>query len=121
MKSIDGQFLNINPVILLTGPQQETVADQLVTSIIPNQVSSVNPFVNKLRTVTEAAIAGPVWYLFADPQVLPCFVYGFLAGATGPRIRDWRRGVRDRRSGWCGFGATARGRWRYCWRVQCPR
>jgi hypothetical protein len=87
MKSIDGQYLNLNPVLILTGPVQETVADQMITQITPALTSSVNPFVGKLRNITEATITGTAWYLFVDAGVLPCFVYGFLAGAGGPRVR----------------------------------
>lgn len=92
MKSIDGQFLNVNPTILLVGATNQTAAEQLVTSITPALVGSVNPFQGKLQATTEAQIppngaTGEPWYLFADPQVLPCFVYGFLAGSGGPRVR----------------------------------
>jgi hypothetical protein len=87
MKTLDGQFLNVNPTIILTGPVQETVAEQMVTQITPALTGSVNPFQSRLRPVTEASIPGTAWYLFANPGELPCFVYGFLAGAGGPRIR----------------------------------
>jgi len=87
MKSLDGQFLNVNPKILLTGPVQETVAQQIVTTITPALSTSPNPFQGQLTPVTEASISGTFWALFADPNELPNFVYGFLAGSNGPRIR----------------------------------
>ncbi len=31
-------------------------------------------------------IPGNRWYLFADPETAPVFVYGFLEGATGPQV-----------------------------------
>ena len=87
MQSIDGQFLNVQASIILTGLANQTPAEQMVTQITPNQVGSVNPFTNRLAVGTEAQIPGLTWYMFASPQVLPCFVYGFLAGAGGPRVR----------------------------------
>jgi hypothetical protein len=93
MQSLDGQFLNVQPTIILTGLQNQTAAEQIVTQITPALFTSVNPFQGKLRPLAEAMIpvnaanGGEPWYLFADPQVLPCFVYGFLAGTGGPRVR----------------------------------
>jgi hypothetical protein len=87
MKSLGGNYLNIPPAIMVTGPVQETAADQMVTSITPALVGSVNPFSGKLRNVTAAEITGNDWYVCAEPSQLPCFVYGFLNGMGGPRTR----------------------------------
>lgn len=87
MKSLSGYFLNIPPSIILTGPLNETTADQMVTAIAPTLTTSVNPFSGRLRSVTDANITTSDWYIAAEPGQLPCFVYGFLGGATGPRIR----------------------------------
>ncbi len=87
-KSLDGNFLNIAPAILLSGPAQETVVDQLLTTITPALVSSVNPFSGKLRPVSDANITDTSWMLFAEPSQLPNFVYGWLQGGYGPRIRN---------------------------------
>lgn len=87
MKSSSGIFINVPPSIILTGPQQETAADQMVASISPVLSSAVNPFSGKLRSVSDANITGLDWYMLADPQKVPCFVYGFLEGNTGPRVR----------------------------------
>lgn len=87
--SISGLYLNIPPKIILTGPLQETVADQMVTSITPTLTTSVNPFSGRLESVSDANITGTDWYLAADPMRLPNFVYGFLNGASGPRTRTF--------------------------------
>jgi hypothetical protein len=89
MKSLGGDFLNIAPSILLTGPAKETEADQIVTSIIPNAVASVNPFSGKLTTVVDANITDNSWYVASTPSAVPCFVYGFLNGSSGPRTRTF--------------------------------
>jgi hypothetical protein len=86
-RSLAGNFLNVPPRIILTGPAQETAADQMVTAISPTLTTSVNPFSGRLRSVSDANITDTSWYLFAEPGALPNFVYGFLGGATGPRIR----------------------------------
>ena len=87
--TIDGKKMNLSPSILLVGPDKETEADQLVTSIVPNQPSSVNPFSGRLMVVSSAQITGNTWYLFADPNRPggQCFVYGGLDGAEAPRVR----------------------------------
>lgn len=85
----DGIKLNLTPSILLVGPDKETEADQLVTSITPNQVGSVNPFSGRLTVISSAQITGNLWMLFADPTRSGgnCFVHGFLNGAEAPRLR----------------------------------
>lgn len=87
--TIDGKKLNMSPSILLVGPDKETEADQLITSIVPNQPSSVNPFSGRLTVVSSAQIVGNAWHLFVDPNQPggQCFVYGGLDGAEGPRVR----------------------------------
>jgi hypothetical protein len=89
MKSLTGLFLNVPPRIILTGPAQETAADQMVTSITPTLTTAVNPFSGRLRSVSDANITDNSWYLFAEPGRVPCFVYGFLNGANGPRVRTF--------------------------------
>jgi hypothetical protein len=87
MQTIDGQYLNLNATIMLVSPNQETPAEQMVTQISPVQTTSVNPFAGRLRVVTDAFVPGLNWFMFVEPAILPCFVYGFLAGAGGPRVR----------------------------------
>jgi hypothetical protein len=99
MRSISGNFLNVPPSIILTGPANETVADQMVTSITPTLTTSVNPFSGRLRSVSAANISNSTafpaisnyWYLFTDPARVPCFMYGYLNGANGPRTRPSSR------------------------------
>lgn len=87
--TIDGKKMNMAPSILLVGPDKETEADQLITSILPNQPSSVNPFSGRLEVVSTAQITGNRWELYVDPNRPggACFVYGYLNGAEAPRLR----------------------------------
>ncbi len=89
MRSLSNLLLNVPPRILLTGPNQETAADQMVATITPQLSTSVNPFSGKLKSVSDANIADNSWYLMADPARVPCFIYGFLNGASGPRVRTY--------------------------------
>ena len=89
MKSLSGFLLNVPPRIILTGPNQETSADQLVATITPQLSTSVNPFSGKLQSVSDANITDNSWTLLADPAQLPCFVHGFLNGSNGPRVKTF--------------------------------
>jgi hypothetical protein len=82
---MDNFPLNVQASILLIPGEHETRAEQLVAAIQAGQTGAVNPFQGKLRPIVEGLITGHEWYLFADPQAIPNFVYGFLSGATGPR------------------------------------
>jgi hypothetical protein len=74
-------------VTILTGPDKQTQAEQLLTQITPAQSSNVVPeSLRRLAPVADANISGNAWYLFADPAIAPCFVYGYLEGFEGPRL-----------------------------------
>jgi ATP-dependent protease ClpP protease subunit len=84
---IDGEKLNIPASILLVGPDKETEAQQIVAPIQAQSAGNVNPFAGTLRVVSTPYLTGNSWYLFADPADVPCFIYGFLSGFEGPRMR----------------------------------
>lgn len=86
-KSLGGNDLNVLPAILLVGPDKLTEAQQIVAPIQAEQAGNVNPFAGALSVVGTAKITGNAWYLFADPADVPCFVYGYLEGASAPRTR----------------------------------
>lgn len=85
-KSLSGQLLNVMPRILLTTADNETDGDKLIAQVTPTKSSDVNVFSQKLRNVTAPA-SGTSWELYADPSVLPCFVWGMLDGYEAPRLR----------------------------------
>lgn len=85
-KNADGTILNLRPSILLTGADNETLAEQLLATIVPQQVGNVNPFSGRLTPIGDANVPDYRWYLFADPEVAPVFVYGYLDGAEGPQV-----------------------------------
>lgn len=86
--SLDGLKLNLAPVTIMTGPDRLTEAEQLAVTITPAAVGSAVPdWIKRLVPVGDANISGNAWYLWADPAVAPCFVYGYLEGYEGPRIK----------------------------------
>lgn len=87
-KNVSGEaFLAVEPRILLTGPAKEFEAMQLLAPIQAAQASNVNPYVGKLTPVSTPYITGNAWYLLADPSAVPSFMYGYLQGESGPRMR----------------------------------
>ncbi|HMO73310.1 MAG TPA: Clp protease ClpP, partial [Paracoccaceae bacterium] len=72
---------------LVTGADREPEAEQFLAEIQPTEVEGVNPFSGRLELVVTPHISGNAWYLMADPATNPCFMYGFLEGQEGPRIR----------------------------------
>ncbi|MGY3558462.1 hypothetical protein ACVWXP_001731 [Bradyrhizobium sp. USDA 4463] len=46
-----------------------------------------NPYSGRLRSISDANISDTSWYIGANPSQVPCFIYGFLNGASGPRTR----------------------------------
>lgn len=86
-KRLDGTDLDVVAAILLVGPDKETEAQQVVAPLQAQQAGNVNPFSGTLSVVVTAKITGNAWYLFAAPEMLANFSYGYLQGAAGPRIR----------------------------------
>lgn len=85
--TLDGIKANFVPVTLLTGPDKQTQAEQLLTTITPAvSANAVPESLRRLSPVADANISGNAWYLFADPAIAPCFVYGYLEGFEGPRL-----------------------------------
>jgi hypothetical protein len=77
-------FIQNVPNIILTGPDRSLLAEQLVTSVVPNQTSQVNPFSGKLEALSDAWISGNRWYLINE--MTPNYQWGYLQGKNGPEI-----------------------------------
>jgi HK97 family phage prohead protease len=85
-KDLDGNFLNLAPAGLLVGPTMETKSEQILSPLQPQQAGNVNPFAGRLTPQVEGSITDNSWELYANPDDLPTFVYGYLADAPGPRV-----------------------------------
>ncbi|WP_293795056.1 HK97 family phage prohead protease [uncultured Bosea sp.] len=85
-KSLDGLFVQSEPKFIVGGPDKETEIDQLLASITPESAASANPFAGAFEKIISPEIPGNAWYLFADPQKVPTFIYSLLDGYTAPRL-----------------------------------
>ncbi|WP_456762889.1 phage major capsid protein [Bradyrhizobium sp. USDA 4011] len=81
-----GGIISAVPAFLLVPSALETTADQLAVTTNPITFTDVNPF-TKLTPIVEPRLTSATrWYLAADPALLPCLEYAYLAGAPGPQI-----------------------------------
>jgi hypothetical protein len=86
-KSLDGADLELPAAVLLCGPDKQTEAQQLLAPIQAQQAGNVNPFSGMMEVAVTAKITGNAWYMFASPDVAPCFEWGLLEGYEAPRFR----------------------------------
>jgi phage head maturation protease len=93
MKGMDGVTpINATPKFLLVPAALENSAEKYLSTIYPAQAANVNPFggTNKLTLVVDprldSVISATAWYVFADPAVLPCIEFAYLAGFEGVSI-----------------------------------
>lgn len=86
-KSLDGADLELPAAVMLVGPAKETEAQQLLAPIQAQQAGNVNPFSGSMTLAVTAKITGNAWYVFASPDVAPCFEWGLLEGYEAPRFR----------------------------------
>jgi hypothetical protein len=88
------------PKYLVVGPQQETMAEQLLAEIAAATVADVNPFAKRLSLLVEPRITDNQWFIFADPAQLPVLEYSYLSSAQGPQMAS--------REGWDVLGMEFR-------------
>ncbi len=103
MKALDGKTppINATPKFLLVGPEQETIAEQLLAEIAAATVDDVNPpFAKRLSLLVEPRITDNRWFVFADPATLPVLEYSYLSSAQGPQMAS--------REGWDVLGMEFR-------------
>lgn len=87
-KGLDGKtLLSVQPKYLVVGPELESDAEKLLSSIYAANTSDVNHWAGKLSLIVEPRIAGDDWWVFADPVRMAGMVYGYLAGAQGVQIQ----------------------------------
>lgn len=100
-KSLDGKTpIRVVPKFLLIGPELETTAEKVLSSIQATQTADANPFAGKLSILVEPRIEDASWYVFADPSNLAALEYAYLSSAQGPQIQS--------REGWDVLGMEFR-------------
>jgi hypothetical protein len=66
----------------------ETAAEKLVTSVQATKTADANTFAF-LELIVEPRLTNATrWYLAADPALLPCIEFAYLAGAPGPQTES---------------------------------
>ena len=90
---LDGNKLNVRPSWLVVPAALETVADQFVTQVTPDQAGNVNPFATGSRSALSVAAEPRLddnssisWYLFSEVSAIDIFEMAFLTGEEGPVI-----------------------------------
>lgn len=89
-KSLDGLPLNLQPALLVVGPDLEVPARQLLAAVNATKTADVNPWANLAELVVDANLGATEYYLFASPAAAPVIVYGYVGGSEGPQIRSER-------------------------------
>lgn len=84
--SLDGLKLNLQPRFLLTGSAYRGAALRYTTRISPEVGANVGLY-SDLQPIMDSNVPGNRWYLFADPNAAPVYVYGYVNGAEAPTIR----------------------------------
>ncbi|WP_338692437.1 HK97 family phage prohead protease [Bradyrhizobium sp. 26S5] len=83
-----GGGISVVPRYLIVPSALETSAEKLITSVQATQTANVNPFAF-LDLIVEPRLADTHrWYLTADPALLPCIEFAYLAGAPGPQTES---------------------------------
>lgn len=101
MKGLDGKTpIAATPKFLLVGPEQETIAEQILATFNAAALEDVNPFAGKLEILVEPRITGNAWYVFTDPAQLAVLEYAYLSSAQGPQMAS--------REGWDVLGMEFR-------------
>ena len=88
VNGLDGKtIIDAAPRFLIVGPDSETDAEKVLTTIYPATAEDVNPFTGKLQLVVEPRLTGAGWYLMADPARIASIQYAYLASAPGVQIQ----------------------------------
>jgi hypothetical protein len=86
-KTLDGLPISVgNAMKLLVGPSLELPARQLTVSVGATQISHANIYAGFVQPLVEPLIPNNRWYLFANTETAPVYVYGFLDGAEAPQV-----------------------------------
>ena len=71
---------------LLVGPNLELAARQLTVAVTSNEISRENIYAGMIEPLVDPLVPANRWYLLADSETPPVFIYGFLEGAMRPQV-----------------------------------
>lgn len=80
----EDSYLDLNPAILLVGPESEVIAKQLMSANYqPTGQTGINIYTGAYQVVVDARITDNSWYLLADRRDAPVMEYAYLSGNEG--------------------------------------
>lgn len=89
IKTPAGDYMPLVPKYLVVPAELETVAEQLMTSLLANIVGNINPFTGKFQILTDPHLTSATeWYLSADPSTFQSLVYAYLEGQEGLHVES---------------------------------
>lgn len=97
----DGIPLNFTARYVVVPTDLETEVERLLTAILATKEGDVNIWSNKLQIVSDAAVDDHnAWYMATSPAEAEVLTYGYLGGASGPKV--------ETKAGWTVDGAEMR-------------
>ena len=92
--------LSISPKYIVSGIDEETNIEQVLTTVQPSTTSEANPFAGKLTPLVDPRLDPKAWYLAGGPQSAPALEHAYLNDKTGPVV--------EQREGWNVLGQEFR-------------
>lgn len=99
-KGLDGTPLAPAPKYIVSGIENETLIEKLMTSVQAGTADNANPFAGKLTPAVDPRLNAKAWYLFGDPASAPTLEHAYLNDQTGPNV--------EQKDGWDVLGTNFR-------------
>ncbi len=87
-KGLDGTPIAPKPKYIVSGIENETLIEQLMTTVQAGTADNANPFAGKLIPAVDPRLAAKAWYLFGDPASAPTLEHAYLNDQTGPNVEQ---------------------------------
>lgn len=85
-KGIEGRYITVRPEFLIVPPQQLTLAQKILGTVIPESTANVNIWAGALTPIVEPRLqdaSDNSWYLAASPNAIDTIEYAYLEGYEG--------------------------------------
>ena len=99
-KGLDGTPIAPSPKYIVSGIENETLIEKLMTSLQAGTAGDANPFAGKLTPAVDPRLAPKAWYLFGDPASAPTLEHAYLNDQVGPNV--------EQKDGWDTLGTSFR-------------
>lgn len=94
-KGVDGEPMGLSGKFLVTGPDDETTAQQLLSPVYAAVSGSVNVFVGTLQHIVDPTMEAGTWILAADPAYGDAIELADLRGYEGVQVEEVMDPVND--------------------------